>query len=153
MSNMPGLTLADLAAMSEDVPVGDSFIAVHGISARKALAIARRFPKLLNLINGFDLATFIDAAPDAVAAIIAAGTGHFEDEQAEADAGEATIEIQFDILQAIGRLTFKNGFGPFVEKIMRLAGSVPDFANSGKAPVTKSPPQSSSSLPPDTPQP
>jgi hypothetical protein len=152
MTNAPGLTLADLAAMSEDVPVGTSFITVHGISAKNALAIFKRFPKLLSLINGFDLGTFIDAAPEAVSAIIAAGTGHFGDEQAEADAGNITIEVQFDILQAIGRLTFKSGFGPFVERIMRLGGSVPDFASSGKAQDTKSPPPSSSSSPPDTPQ-
>lgn len=150
MSNEPGLTLADLAAMSEKVPVGTSFIEVKGISAHNALAIFRRFPKLLKMINGFDLGAFLEVAPEAAAAIIAAGTGHFDDAEAEEAAAGIAIETQYDILEAIGRLTFKSGFGPFVERIIKLGGNVPSFAHSGKVPALNSPPASKPSSPPAT---
>lgn len=152
MSNQPGLTLADLAAMSEDVPVGTRHITVHGISCANALAIFRRFPKIANMINGFDLKTFIELAPEAVAAIIATGCGQFDDPEAEAQAAAIGIETQFDILQAIGGLTFKSGFGPFVERMFSLAGRVPNFVSSGKVPDTKSPPVLKPSSPADIPQ-
>lgn len=151
MTKENGLTLADLAAMSEDVPVGASFVTVHGISSANALVIFKRFPKLLNLINGFDLATFIEIAPDAAAAVLAAGTGDLSPEAEEA-AAKIGIETQFDMLAAIGRCTFKSGFGPFVERIAALTGRVPNFGNSGKAPATNSPPASKPSSPQDTTQ-
>lgn len=153
MSNEPGLTLADIAAMSEEVKIGDAgFIKVHGISAQKCLAIFKRFPKLLKMLAGFDAMTFIEAAPDAVAAIIAAGTGQFGDEAAEAAAAQIGIEVQYDILEAIGRLTFKSGFAPFVERIMKLAGTVQGSANFGRVTDTKSQPASKPSSQPDIPQ-
>lgn len=152
MTNEPGLTLADLAAMSEDVPVGTRFITVQGISSANALAIFKRFPKLLKMVNGFDMATFVEVAPDAAAAIIATATGNFGDAAAEENASKIVLEVQYDLLEAIGRLTFKNGFGPFVERIMALGRNVPNFVNSGKAMDTNSPPVSKPSSPADIPQ-
>jgi hypothetical protein len=154
MSKQPGLSLADLAAMSEDVPVGTDFITVRGISAKDALTIIQRFPKLAKLIGGFDVTTFMAAAPDAVAAILARATskpGAEVSEEAEIAAGNIPVEIQFDILEAVGRLTFKNGFGPFVQRIMRLADAA-DSASFTKVPDMKSPQESKPSSQPDTPQ-
>ncbi len=152
MSNQPGLTLADLAAMSEDVPVGTDHITVYGISAMHCLAIFKRFPKLLSMLGGFNLATFLEAAPEAAAAILAAGVGQLGSETAEADASKIGIETQYDMLEAIGRLTFKSGFAPFVERVMKLAGSAQSSANFGRVPATTSQPASKPSSPPDTPQ-
>jgi hypothetical protein len=152
MSNQPGLTLADLAAMSEDVAVGDRHITVYGISAMHCLAIFKRFPKLVSMLSGFNLATFLDAAPDAAAAILAAGVGQMGSPAAEADAAKIGIELQYDMLEAIGRLTFKSGFAPFVDRVMKLAGNVQGSANSGREQATRSPPVSKPSSQPDTPQ-
>jgi hypothetical protein len=153
--NQPGLTLADLAIQSENVPIGDRFIAVKAISAGDALAIFKRFPKLMKMLSGFDLATFLEVAPEAAAVIISVATGHaVTDSDAEAQAAQIGIETQYDLLEVIGRLTFKNGFGPFVEKIMRRAGVVvPPFVPSGKDPGSSLPQPSKNSLSPDTPQP
>lgn len=154
MAKEPGLSLADIAAMSEDVPVGTSFITVHGISARDAFGIVQRFPALAKLLSGFDLATFVNVAPDAVAAIIARGTaarGTVPTETDEDDAGGLPIELQFDILETIGRITFKNGFAPFVQRIMALADAA-DSVNFTKVPAMKSPQASKPSSPPDIPQ-
>jgi hypothetical protein len=152
-SNKPGLNLADLAPMSEDVPVGDSFHTVYGISAQDGLSVFHRFPRIaLMLTEGFDLRTFITAAPDAISAIIAAACGNLGDEKAEENAKRLPLEVQWDILEAIGRLTFTRGFAPFVKRIMDLAG-VALSAPSTKAPPTSSQSASKPSSPVDTPLP
>jgi hypothetical protein len=153
MSNKPGLNLADLAPMHEDVPIGDSFLRVHGISVKDGLEIFKRFPKVLGMVSGdgFNLGAFLGVAPDAVAAIIATATGEHGDENAEKAAGKLGIELQFDILEAIGRLTFTKGFAPFAQRIMALAGAA-NSASYTKVPDMKSPPASKPSSSQDTPQ-
>ncbi len=153
MSTKPGLNLADLAPMHEDVPIGDSFLRVHGISANIGLAIFKRFPKILGMMtgDGFNLGTFVSVAPDAVAALIAAAAGDSGDEKAEQAAAALALETQFDILEAVGRLTFTKGFAPFAERIMALAG-VANSARYSKVPDMKSPPASKPSSPLDIPQ-
>lgn len=151
MSKKPGLNLADLAPMSEDVPMGDSFITVYGISARDGLAIFQRYPRLAAMMTeGFDIRTFMTLAPDAISAIIAAATGHAGNEAAEENAGKLGIEAQWNILEAIGRLTFTRGFAPFATRIMALVDGLPS-APSTKAPPTNLPSASKPSSPPDTP--
>jgi hypothetical protein len=152
MTKKPGLNLADLAPMSEDVAIGDSFLTVHGVSAKAGLEIFKRFPKILGMVSGdgFNLGAFLTVAPDAVAAIIAAASGDLGNEAAEEAASNLSVEAQFDILEAVGRLTFTKGFAPFVERIMALVGA----ANSGlssKVPDMNSLPASKPSSPPDTP--
>lgn len=149
MSKQPGLTLADLASMTEDVPIGDSYITVRGISAEDGLAIFLRFPALAELLGGFTLVKFLKVAPEAVAAIIATATGSPGNADAEEAAKKVSLEVQFDIMEAVGRLTFKSGFGPFATRIMALA-NVANSASSTKAPATTSQPQSKPSSPPDT---
>jgi hypothetical protein len=151
-SKKPGLNLADLAPMHEDVPIGESFLRVHGISAEVGLEIFRRFPKITGMItgDGFNLGAFLTVAPQAVAAIIAAAAGDLGDETAESAAASLGLETQFDILEAVGRLTFTKGFAPFAARIMALAGAA-NSALSSKVPDMKSPPASKPSLPPDTP--
>lgn len=150
-TNQPGLNLADLAPMSEDIPVGNQFLTVNGISARDGLEIFKRFPKLLTLVGaeGFNLQTALTVAPDAVAAIIATATGHPGDEDMEEKADRLPIELQFDILEAIGRLTFTRGFAPFVERIMALVG-VDKSGSFTKAKDTNSPSASKPSSQPGT---
>src|ERR1035437_1059295 len=125
MTKMPGLNLADLAPISEDVPIGDSFLTVHGISAETGLQIFQRFPKLAGMTSGegFNLGAFLTVAPDAVSAIIAAATDNLGNEAAEKNAASRGLETQFDLLEAVGRLTFKIGFAPFAERILALAGA------------------------------
>lgn len=152
MSKKPGLNLADLVPMSEDVPIGNSYLTVHGISAETGLEIFKRYPKVLGMISGegFNLGAAMSVAPDAVAAIIAAATDNLGDEKAEKAAAGLGIETQFDILETIGRLTFTRGFAPFAERIMALAGEAKSAPYS-KVPVMRSPPASKPSSQPDTP--
>jgi hypothetical protein len=152
MSQKPGLNLTDLAPMSENVPIGDSYLTVSGISAKMGLEVLKRFPKVLGMATGgkFDLGAFLVVAPDAVAAIIAAATGQLGNDAAEEIAGALGIETQLDVLEAVGRLTFTKGFAPFAERVMALANA----ANSGlssKGTGMKLPQASKPSSPLDTP--
>jgi hypothetical protein len=140
MSRQPGLSLADIGNIAEDFPIGESYVTVHGISCRKALDIFRRFPNLAKLASGFGAADLLAAMPDAVAAILVASMGGSEE-----DADNLPIELQLDLLEVIGRLTFKNGFGPFVQRVMALGSDVAKSVPSIREMDTKSPPASKAS--------
>jgi hypothetical protein len=77
-------------------------------------------------------------APEVINALIAAAVGKPGDPDAEADAAEVPLEIQMDILEAVGRLTFRSGFGPFVARIKALGASL-NSANFGAEQATRSP--------------
>jgi hypothetical protein len=151
MSRQPGLSLLDIADLSEEIPIGDSFIRVKGISAKEAVAILKRYPAVAELTKGFTVQKFVEVMPDAVAAILATATGKPGDVDAEDAASRLPLELQFELLEKIGGLTFKSGFGPFVARMMALA----DAANSvrfGKASDTSLPLQSKPSSQPAMPQ-
>lgn len=144
--NSGPLSLADIADLSEDVPVGNGTVKVKGISLADALEIVTRFPKLAAMAGGFKLADVISVAPGAVAAILATATGAHGDSEAEAIASRIPIEIQMDLLEAVGKLTFKSGFGPFADRLLAMAGKQPIKATS-----TTSPPASKPLSPTDIP--
>jgi len=150
MAKEQGLSLLDIGVPTEQIMIGNRPLRVTGIAAEDVFALFQRFPEVQALIGGrvklSDLAT---TAPEALSAVIAAGSGNPGDEAAEAIARRLPVEAQLDILEAIGRLTFKSGFGPFVERVIVLANVVAS-ANFGRAPDMNSPPQSKPSLPPDS---
>jgi hypothetical protein len=145
-----GLSLGDLAKLHIDVKVGDGdddFIRVHGISAKVCLALLQRHPTILVKAmqgGGVQFQDLIKAAPEVIGSVIAAGTGNFGDEEAEEDATNAPVEVQMDLLEAIAKLTFRSGFGPFVERIMKLARDAASSVSSGKVPDMRSPLESRS---------
>lgn len=140
-----GLSLGDIARLREDVKIGegeDQFIKTNGISAQVAFSLLNRYPAVLAKAmegHGIKFGDMIKAAPEVLSAIIVAGTGgKFDDEEALEDAATLPIEIQMDILESIGRLTFKSGFGPFVKRIVAHAEAAKS-GNFGKVPDMKSP--------------
>ncbi len=139
-----GLSLLDIAPQSEDVKISeDTALKVYGISVQDMVTLLQRFPEAQQWINGgkLDPAHFIKVAPHAIAAIAAAGCGLIGNEEAEKKAASLTIETQLDILEAIGRLTFRSGFGPFVQRITEVANLAAVVSgNSGKGPDMNSPP-------------
>lgn len=141
-----GLSLADIGKRYEDIKVGegdDQFVRVYGISAEVCLTLLQRFPEVLTKAmagGGVKFNDLVVAAPDVLSAIIAAATGNLGNDEVEEDAKNIPLEIQMDILEATGRLTFKSGFGPFVQRITALAnGAAAASANFGEVPGTKSP--------------
>lgn len=119
--------LVDIAPRSETVMVGDVAVPVSGVSARGVAYLLSKFPELRKLMSGGDDNTadaLMKIAPDAIAAIIAAGIGKPGDAEEEAAADRLPLEPQTDLLAAILRLTLPRGIGPFAEKLTALMGSV-----------------------------
>ena len=148
----PGLSLLDIAPLCATVKVGDQDMNVYGLSASSIVGLFQRFPEMQSWFKGvtkIDLQRLIAEAPDTISAVIAASCGHYGNEAAEEMAGRLTVEQQLDVLEAMFKLTFKEGFGPFVRRIVNLA-NVAQSANSTRAPLTKSPQASNPSSQPDT---
>lgn len=162
-------SLLDIAKLESTVQVRGTGITCYGISARGVVSLIERFPALKELMFPAGVLTapselsdplaLVHAAPDAVAAIITAGTGHLADRKHEEAAANLAIEEQIDLLGEIMRLTLPNGLVPFMEKLTALFGvvsgdgrQVPLSAaeqqpqtslSNGKALDTRSPSQSS----------
>ena len=148
----PGLTLLDIGAPTEEVQIGTrGAVTVHGLSAENMVELFQRFPDAMKWITpgNVDLARMTTAGPKLITAVIAYATGSPNSEEAEAVAGNLSIELQLDILEAVFRLSFKDGFGPFVARIAALSGEA-ESANFGRVTATNSQPESKPSLPTDT---
>jgi len=150
-----GLSLRDISDFGEKVDIGDGRkLQVKGISAQGVLLLLMRFPDLQKWLSGKSLAladTFLQA-PETMAAVIAAGTGAPGDTDAEDIAASLPMEVQTDVLEAVYRQTFRNGFGPFVKRVLTLYAAAVQSGNFGGDPGMKSPPESKPLSPTDTPQ-
>jgi hypothetical protein len=148
---MNTIGLLDIAPIGEKVKLSeDQEILVTGISLESMVDLILRFPDVGKWFAGGKLGAenFLKTGPAAVAAAIAAGTGAGADPRAEEIARRLPIETQVDILEAIARVSFREGFGPFVARVLNLAGAA---RTPGKAPDTISPQASTPSSGPDTP--
>lgn len=148
-----GLGLYDISGFGEDVPISDTQkLRVKGISAKGVLQLLLRFPDMQRWLSGqtISVTDVMLQTPEAIAAIIAAGTGAPGDPDAEEIASNIPVEVQSDIVDAVYRQTFRNGFGPFVKRVLMLYAGALVHASPGKDPDTKSPPESPPSLEPDT---
>lgn len=107
---------------AETVSVRGKAIAVPGVSAKGIAYLLTRFPDLRALMAGrkIEEAALLAMGGDAVAAIIAAGTGAPGDDKAEAIAGTLPLDAQADLIAAILKVTMPQGVGPFVEKLTGL---------------------------------
>lgn len=123
---MPGLK--DISASFKTITVGEVALPVKGVSAIGIAYLLERFPVVAQLVTGnaaeINAATLFKLVPDAVAVIIACGCGNVNDPEAEAAAAALPIESQFDLLEAIIKLTMPGGVGPFVERLTKLVDQV-----------------------------
>ena len=144
MAKEQGLSLADIGPLSERIPVNDvASLEVYGISAKDILKLFLRFPQTHAWVSGagVEATDLTKIAPEALAAIIASGCHALGNEEDEKRAADLPIEVQLDCLEAIGRLTFRSGFGPFVNRVVALAALVAS-ENFGRGQGTNSQPQS-----------
>ena len=113
------MDFSTIAPAAQEIAVGADKISIRGLSMRSLGQLFYRFPQLFDLAVGkeisvTDLAT---AAPDAFAAAAAASIGNIGDAKAEAFFDSLAVETQADIWDAIVKLTFPGGYGPFVERV------------------------------------
>lgn len=115
-------SLLDIAPSTETVPINGQAVAVYGVSAKGVASLLGRFPELRALMSGREVEPdkLMAMSGDAVAAILAAGTGAPGDPEAERIAGLLAVEQQADLMEAILRLTMPRGVGPFVEQLGRM---------------------------------
>lgn len=147
-----GLSLADIGPVYEDVPLSDDKkLRVYGISAKGLFAIFQQFPEVAQWFKGgkFDPKALIASVPNCIAGVIAAGCGYAGDAKMEKKAETLAIEAQLDALEAIFRLTFKNGFGPFVQRMVALSAQA-ESQNYGRGLAMTSPQASRTVSQPDT---
>lgn len=145
-----GLSLLDIGPLWENVPItGGKSLKVYGVSAKGIFLVFQKFPEVMKWFKGgkLDLKLLIDQAPDAIAGVIAAGCGLPGNVKAEERAGMLGVESQLDVLEAITRLSFKAGFGPFVLRIVALS-EIAASLNYGRVPGTTLPLGSKPASPP-----
>jgi hypothetical protein len=122
--------LLDLAPASDTVSVRGKTLAVSGISSKGIIALLRRFPAMADIFTSGSNASDVEKLSglvvaiggDLVGAIIAAGLGYPGDERREQVAANLGAGDQFDLIEAIVRVTFPNGLAPLVAKVKALRG-------------------------------
>jgi hypothetical protein len=117
------VSLLDIAPLSTTVDVRGNAIPVYGVSALGVASLLRRFPQLQEVLSGKTISLTVDdllqLVPEAIASIIAAGTGNPSLEHEQAAAG-LTVQEQTELLRAIFELTFPRGLNPFLEGLAGL---------------------------------
>lgn len=138
--------LLDIAPRWVEIPVetadGERSLKVYGVTSKRLIEIAMRFPEGAKLIIGGerDPKTFAAELGQATAALIASACGHHGNAEHEAKAEDLTPEVQADVLAAMAKLTFsKGGFGPFAQRLREALNAVSAQAGSGQAMSSASP--------------
>lgn len=118
--------LLDIAPLAETVAIRGTAVSVTGLSACDIAALMARFPVLAEAIGGRAVTVdrLVAMAPDAIADIIAAGTGAGGNDAAIAMARSLLPEEAADLLEAIIRVTLPRGVGPLVERLGALGASL-----------------------------
>ena len=112
----------DLAPDCQIIETPRGTLKVYGITMQAVFSLIRRFPVLQKLFTreGLTKDAILEEAPNSIAAIIAAACGYPDDPAAEQVAAHQPVDIQIAILSAASKLTFSEGFGPFVNRVKAL---------------------------------
>lgn len=142
---MPGLL--DIAPTGRTVTVHGTAVTITGVSAAGLAALIGRFAAIRTLLEGGTLDLSPDdlfrMGPEAVAAIVAAGTGAAGDPKAEAVAASLSLSEQAELLDAILEATLPDGLGNLLARLEAAARRVGVAA----LPGATSPPPSKPSSP------
>jgi len=132
--------LLSIAPLSASVEVLGQKIPVYGVSLKGVVVLLDAFPELRTLFAGGTANTsdLMRVAPNAVAAIIAAGVGYPGDPDQEEAARRLPLDAQADLLAEILRFTLPNGISAFIEKMTALMGTLAVDDAPATAPVTNS---------------
>lgn len=153
-------SLLDIGDLTEEVEVRGVKLTVQGLTAGHLFQLVSEFPdmrKMMDSKKGDATQIMLGLAPELIAKIIAMALGHPHDEAIEARAMSMGAGDQMLFISAVLRLTFADGFGPFVERITKIMQSAavqpsssPSMPSSNS--MTRSPAPFSASLQMDTPE-
>jgi hypothetical protein len=122
--------LLDIAPIPERVQIGNDQIDVLGVSVEGIAHLLQRFPQfaqLQSLIGGGekDLATVLfSLGPQVIAAIIAAGCGYPDNDDAVKRVLALDLQAQADLLDAVLRKTLTKGLDPFVARLTSIKATL-----------------------------
>lgn len=119
-------SLLDIGPLTEEVEIRGTKLDIQGLTAGHLFQLFAEFPdmrKLLESGEGDPQTTLLNLAPDLIARIIAIATGASGNKEVEAKAKTMGATDQLAILSAVQRLSFKDGIGPFLDRINQLMGS------------------------------
>lgn len=161
-------SLLDIGPLTEEVKVRGCPLVVSGITAAQLFELFMKYPELRKLLDAnarasANIAELLHTTvPNGIGAIIAMVTGDPGKEEAEEKARQLGVGDQLAIISVALRLTFPDGFGPFVEQVMQMTNRVNEAVavgtkvmtpapGSGKGSDTASPKRSSAAFQTDTP--
>lgn len=128
-------SLLDIAPSVHTVKVQGTDIPVPGISIAGLAFLLGQYPELRKMISGkaveFSADQIFDLAPNVVQAVIAVGLGYPGDKDQEAAAGRLPMGDQMALIEGVLKATFRDGIGPFVDRLTALADLVGDDSASG----------------------
>lgn len=124
---MKKVDLLDIVPSVEVVKIDDEHeIELRGVSVPRMASIIGRFPALESIIRGSlgdDLIPrLILGCAASIGPIIAAATGHPDDEAYERAATDLVAHQQVKFLKAIFKISFPNGLGSFVDQLTEMMG-------------------------------
>lgn len=133
--------LLDIGPLTEEVPVGKASLTVSGLSAEDLFHLIAKYPDLRSLMDPTEGATvspdkLLSFAPVAVSEAAACATGERGNDKAAEAFRRLGVATQLSIINAVLRLTFPEGAGPFVVQLKALTAmvGVQDSNSPGQSP-------------------
>lgn len=144
-------SLLDLGPLTEEVEVRGVKLTVRGLTAASLFKLFAEFPTMQEAlaIMGTTSSAMLELAPDLFAKVIAIATGSPDDAAIIAKAKELGAADQMAILSVVQKLSFPQGFGPFVDQMTRLMVMDTPTQSSGQGNSSHAP--SSAALQTDSP--
>lgn len=110
--------------VTNDVEIGGVKITVKPLSLMMIAKLLRRFPDAMKLLTGGTdndsdaMKTIVTCGPEAIAAVISAGTGALNDIENEQKIANLPDEWQAELLAEIVNITMPDGLDVFLEKFL-----------------------------------
>jgi hypothetical protein len=144
-------SLLDLGPLTEEVDIRGVKLTVRGLTAASVFKLFAEFPNMQQALAemGTSGSSMLELAPDLFAKVIAIATGSPDDAAVIAKARELGATDQMAILSVVQKLSFPQGFGPFVDQMARLM--VMDTPTQSSAPGNSSHAPSNAALQTDSP--
>jgi hypothetical protein len=119
------VSLVDIGPSKGQVEVRGQMVDVNGLTASHIVGILMAFPEVRKILaeKEADLQMLISQFPLAVGMMIAAGTGHADEEEHIAIAQQLGVGDQFDLMSKIFELTFPKGAKSFLDGVRAAMAS------------------------------
>lgn len=130
-------SLLDIGPLTEEVTVNGKQVSVYSVTPEGFFYLLEKFPALQKLMSsgGLDVAKLREVAPTSIAYAIAVATTDRSQYKVSANwlvdvqrAADVAINIgahyQMALFQAVLRMTFPDGIGPFMRAVEELASSI-----------------------------